>query len=108
MRGFDLKAGLQNLALKATKTPEDLTKKPAVEAAGKKPAKKATHDIECDTCGAPAAFNFQKVWTVFKVTDDGGYQKLDVDPMDFEEPTDEDNEHLCATCAKEQFGFDGE
>lgn len=62
--------------------------------------------MKCDNCEKrEAKFNFQKVWTVFRITKNEGYERLDVDPMDIEEPVGDDNHHLCRPCATSLFGF---
>jgi hypothetical protein len=50
--------------------------------------------MKCDRCGRRAVANLQRVWTVSMINEDDGYG----DPhaqFDVEEPTGDDNLHLC-------------
>lgn len=54
--------------------------------------------IKCDYCEKPATWNYQKTWIKLKVIDSvAGKYKLveDFNSLRIEEPTGEDNYHLC-------------
>jgi hypothetical protein len=56
-------------------------------------------ETKCDYCDEPATNNYQKTWVKFKIIDavDGKYTLIeDFNALRIEEPTGEDNYHLCA------------
>ena len=50
--------------------------------------------MKCDFCKRGAVVNYQKTWTKYNIVNED-YQKKDIDALDIEEPTGEDNLHLC-------------
>jgi hypothetical protein len=63
--------------------------------------------VKCDYCDKEATYNYQKVWKKYKVLNKGYEEISDFDPMDIEEPTGEDNYHLCYDHSKmfEETGY---
>jgi len=52
--------------------------------------------IKCDYCEKPAVRNYQRIWVSWKVYQkDGSYSKNPRLELDVEEPTGENNYHLC-------------
>ena len=61
--------------------------------------------MKCDKCDKIAVVNYQKVWKRFDVDKDENYTEDDIfDPLDIEEPVDENNLHLCKNHEKELLG----
>jgi|GEM_PF-1303296 hypothetical protein len=63
---------------------------------------KNKHYIKCDYCKAKAVVNFQKIWVKFIIDKNGEYkQDNNFYGAEFEQPTEEDNVHLCKRHLKE-------
>lgn len=67
---------------------------------------KENDDIICDKCPARPVANYQKVWVRWSMTKGGSYSKhpnyndaRDLNDMD--EPTGDDNVHVCAAHEEE-------
>ena len=50
---------------------------------------------KCDYCRKKAKWNYQKVWKKYTLTNDGYFLDQTFDGCRLEEPTGEDNYHLC-------------
>ena len=52
--------------------------------------------MKCDFCKLEAVVNYQRVWTRFEINKNGSYKEDSAfDGIDFEEPVEENNVHLC-------------
>lgn len=61
---------------------------------------KSKTKYECQCCGKPARYNFQKTWIVWNIHGHNIYKPGFVDNQD---PSGEDNMFLCEMCAKNQY-----
>ena len=51
--------------------------------------------IKCDYCEKPAVRNYQKVWVSWVIIGNGYSKEPKFEGMRIEEPTGEDNIHVC-------------
>ena len=58
--------------------------------------KEDSRDMKCFFCEKMADVNYQKVWTRWRITKDGGYVRdAKFDPLSIEEPTMDENIFMC-------------
>lgn len=56
--------------------------------------------MKCNYCKTKAAVNYQKVWTKFRIVQNGDYKQVRINSFDIEEPIEADNVHLCPSHEK--------
>jgi hypothetical protein len=55
--------------------------------------------MDCDYCGKPAYVNIQKIWICWELdSETGEYSKKHKLLLDANEPTSNENLHLCSKC----------
>jgi len=54
--------------------------------------------MKCDYCDNEAVVNYQRVWISWKIMKDGNYSRRFKEEFDLEEPTEDNNVHVCHLC----------